>query len=79
MNPFRGILMIVAAAIAFWRGWQIHSGRNAWLEYGSAVLAPLPSLPHSRVRTVAAPWTAPRMRCTLRVTRIGSASNQNLV
>ena len=39
MNPFRGILMIVAAAIAFWRGWQIHNGRYAWMAYGLAVLA----------------------------------------
>lgn len=39
MNPFRGILMIVAAAIAFWRGWQIHSGRYAWMAYGLGVLA----------------------------------------
>jgi len=39
MNPFRGILMIVAAAIAFWRGWQIHTGRYALLAYGLAVLA----------------------------------------
>ena len=39
MNPFRGILMIVAAAIAFWRGWQIHSGRYAWMAYGLALLA----------------------------------------
>ena len=39
MNPFRGILMIIAAAFAFWRGWQIHSGRYAWMAYGLAVVA----------------------------------------
>jgi hypothetical protein len=39
VNPFRGILMIVAAGIAFWRGWQIHSGRYAWMAYGLGVLA----------------------------------------
>jgi hypothetical protein len=39
MNPFRGILMIIAAAFAVWRGWQIHSGRYAWMAYGLAVLA----------------------------------------
>jgi len=39
LNPFRGILMIVAAAIAFWRGWQIHNGRYAWMAYGLALLA----------------------------------------
>jgi len=31
--------MIIAAAIAFWRGWQIHSGRYAWMAYGLAVVA----------------------------------------
>lgn len=39
LNPFRGILMIVAAAIAFWRGWQIHHGHYAWMAYGLGVLA----------------------------------------
>lgn len=39
MNPFRGILMIIAAAIALWRGWQIHSGRSAWMAYGLAAVA----------------------------------------
>ena len=31
--------MIVAAAIAFWRGWQIHTGRYAWMAYGLGVVA----------------------------------------
>jgi hypothetical protein len=39
MNLIRGILMLLAAAIAFYRGWQIHSGRDAWLAYGLGVLA----------------------------------------
>jgi hypothetical protein len=39
VNPFRGVLMIVAAAIAFWRGWQIHTGRYALMAYGLAVVA----------------------------------------
>ncbi|MGC1424045.1 MAG: hypothetical protein WA815_16955 [Terracidiphilus sp.] len=39
MNPLRGILMIVAAGFAFWRGWQIHHGHNAWMAYGLGVLA----------------------------------------
>jgi len=39
LNPFRGILMIVAAGFAFWRGWQIHHGHYAWLAYGLGVLA----------------------------------------
>jgi heme exporter protein D len=39
VNPVRGILMIVASAFAFWRGWQIHHGRYAWMAYGLGVLA----------------------------------------
>jgi hypothetical protein len=39
MNPFRGILMIVAAGIAFWRGWQIHHGQYAWMAYGLSIVA----------------------------------------
>jgi len=39
VNPFRGILMVVAAAIAFWRGWQIHTGRYAWMAYGLGIVA----------------------------------------
>lgn len=31
--------MIIASAIAFWRGWQIHVGRYAWMAYGLGVLA----------------------------------------
>ncbi len=31
--------MIVAAAIAFWRGWQIHTGRYAWMAFGLGVVA----------------------------------------
>ena len=31
--------MMVAAAFAFWRGWQIHHGRYAWMAYGLGVLA----------------------------------------
>ena len=31
--------MIVAAAIAFWRGWQIHHGPYAWMAYGLGVVA----------------------------------------
>lgn len=39
VNPFRGILMFVAAGIAFWRGWQIHHGHYAWMAYGLGVVA----------------------------------------
>ena len=38
-NPFRGILMVIAAGFAFWRGWQIHHGRYAWMAFGLGVLA----------------------------------------
>jgi hypothetical protein len=31
--------MIIAAAVAFWRGWQIHTGRYAWMAYGLAAVA----------------------------------------
>ena len=39
MNPVRGILMIVASAFAFWRGWQIHHGRYAWMAYALGIVA----------------------------------------
>jgi hypothetical protein len=39
VSPVRGILMIVASAFAFWRGWQIHHGRYAWMAYGLGFLA----------------------------------------
>jgi hypothetical protein len=39
MNHFRGMLMLVASAIAFYRGWKIHTGPTALLGYGLGVLA----------------------------------------
>jgi hypothetical protein len=39
MNQFRGMLMLVAAAIAFYRGWKIHTGHAAMLGYGLGTLA----------------------------------------
>jgi hypothetical protein len=39
MNRIRGVLMLVAALFAFWRGWQIHSGRMALLACGLGLLA----------------------------------------
>ena len=39
MNQFRGILMLVAAGVAFYRGWKIHTGHDAWWAYGLGVLA----------------------------------------
>jgi thiol:disulfide interchange protein len=39
MNHVRGVLMLVAAAVAIWRGWKIHTGTHAWMAYGLGVLA----------------------------------------
>lgn len=39
MNPIRGIVMLLAAAVAFWKGWQIHRGETAMLAYGLGALA----------------------------------------
>ncbi|MGD0733899.1 MAG: hypothetical protein ABR976_02085 [Terracidiphilus sp.] len=39
MNHFRGILMLIASAIAFYKGWKIHTGSTALLGYGLGVLA----------------------------------------
>lgn len=39
MNHFRGFLMLVAAGIALWRGWKIHTGLYAWLAYGLGAAA----------------------------------------
>ena len=39
MSHVRGTLMLVAAAIAFYRGWRIHTGQLAWIAYGLGLLA----------------------------------------
>jgi uncharacterized membrane protein len=39
MNHFRGVLMLLAAGVAFWRGWKIHTGNTALLAYGLGTLA----------------------------------------
>jgi hypothetical protein len=39
MNQFRGVLMLLAAGVAFWRGWKIHTGHTALLAYGLGALA----------------------------------------
>ncbi len=39
MNHFRGFLMLVAAGIAFYRGWKIHSGNYALMAYVLGALA----------------------------------------
>ena len=38
MNRLRGMLMLVAALFAFYRGWKIHTGHNALSAYGLGVL-----------------------------------------
>jgi hypothetical protein len=39
MNRARGVLMLVAAGVAVWRGWIIHTGSHAWMAYGLGALA----------------------------------------
>jgi heme exporter protein D len=39
MNPVRGVLMLLAAVFAAWRGWEIHHGKYAWMAYALSVAA----------------------------------------
>ena len=39
MNRIRGIVMLLAAAVAIWKGWQIHRGERALVAYGLGALA----------------------------------------
>ncbi len=39
MNRLRGVLMLVAASVALWRGWKIHTGHIALMAYGLAAMA----------------------------------------
>lgn len=39
MNQFRGVLMLVAAAFALYRGWKFRAGHNALFAYGLGILA----------------------------------------
>ena len=39
MNQFRGILMLAASAVGFYKGWKIHTGPSALLGYTLGVLA----------------------------------------
>lgn len=39
MQPFRGVLMLVAAGIAFYRGWEMRHGERAWMAFGLGALA----------------------------------------
>jgi hypothetical protein len=39
MNSTRGIVMLLAAAAAIWKGWEIRRGEPAMLAYGLGALA----------------------------------------
>jgi hypothetical protein len=39
MNHLRGVVMLVASAVAFYRGWKIHTGPHVWLAYGLGLVA----------------------------------------
>jgi hypothetical protein len=39
VSPVRGIVMLLAAAAALWRGWEIHRGPYALMAYGLGALA----------------------------------------
>jgi hypothetical protein len=39
MQHFRGLLMLVAAAVAFYRGWKVHTGNYAVMAYVLGALA----------------------------------------
>jgi hypothetical protein len=39
MNHVRGMLMLIAAGVAVWRGWKIPTSSHAWIGYGLAALA----------------------------------------
>jgi hypothetical protein len=39
MEQARGMLMLLAAGVAFYRGWKIHTGREALLAFGLGLAA----------------------------------------
>ena len=39
VNRIRGVVMLLAGAIAGWKGWQIRHGEQAMIAYGLAALA----------------------------------------
>jgi len=39
VNRIRGIVMLIAAVMAIWKGWEIHRGEMAVLAYGLGALA----------------------------------------
>ena len=39
VHRMRGVVMLLAAGVAIWKGWQIHRGETAVLAYGLGVMA----------------------------------------
>jgi hypothetical protein len=39
VTRIRGVVMLLAAAVALWEGWQIRHGEQAMIAYGLGVLA----------------------------------------
>jgi hypothetical protein len=39
LSRFRGVVMLVIACVAFWRGYKIHTGSMVFTAYGLGVLA----------------------------------------
>jgi hypothetical protein len=61
MDRIRGIVMLIAAALAIWKGWQIHRGETAVLAYGLGALALAVAVWHlTRNAPAARPQSRPR-------------------
>jgi hypothetical protein len=39
VNRLRSIVLLLAAVLAIWKGWQIHRGERALVAYGLGALA----------------------------------------
>ena len=50
MNRIRGIVMLIAAVLAIWKGWEIHRGEMAVLAYGLGALALAVGVWHLRAK-----------------------------
>jgi uncharacterized membrane protein len=59
VNRIRGIVMLMAAVLAIWKGWQIHRGEMAVLAYGLGVMALVVGVWHL-TRKAPAPRARPR-------------------
>jgi hypothetical protein len=53
MNRVRGIVLLVAALLAFWKGWTIHRGQMAISAYSLGFLALALALWHITRKTPA--------------------------